>query len=156
MKNIWLCPHCEQTSTRHWNLKTHIDRKHHGMGKPVSVNPSSTRNLSKNTGTIGRIDATASHDEHQQSMKPESERQPQAKHFLRDYLEWVGPIAEFDRIIKGLSAPSFQTSRASDNDPSFLGQGRPANQLSQTNLKPVLGYKFVLVPNKYFISCLLF
>ncbi|HJU78410.1 MAG TPA: hypothetical protein VJ599_02455 [Nitrososphaeraceae archaeon] len=35
MKNKWLCPHCTQTSTRHWNLKTHIKRKHGGMGQPM-------------------------------------------------------------------------------------------------------------------------
>jgi hypothetical protein len=31
----WHCPHCSQTSSRHWNLKTHIRRKHHGTGKPI-------------------------------------------------------------------------------------------------------------------------
>ena len=31
----WHCPHCSQTSLRHWNLKTHIRRKHHGTGKPI-------------------------------------------------------------------------------------------------------------------------
>ena len=31
----WHCPHCCQTSTRHWNLKTHIERKHQGIEKPI-------------------------------------------------------------------------------------------------------------------------
>jgi hypothetical protein len=31
----WHCPHCSQTSSRHWNLKTHIGRKHQGTGKPI-------------------------------------------------------------------------------------------------------------------------
>jgi hypothetical protein len=31
----WHCLHCSQTSSRHWNLKTHIRRKHHGIGKPI-------------------------------------------------------------------------------------------------------------------------
>jgi hypothetical protein len=31
----WRCPHCSQTSSRHWNLKTHIGRKHQGTGKPI-------------------------------------------------------------------------------------------------------------------------
>ena len=31
----WHCPHCSQTSSRLWNLKTHIGRKHQGIGQPV-------------------------------------------------------------------------------------------------------------------------
>ena len=31
----WHCPHCSQTSLRHWNLKTHIGRKHQGTGQPI-------------------------------------------------------------------------------------------------------------------------
>lgn len=31
----WHCQHCSQTSSRRWNLKTHIGRKHHGTGQPV-------------------------------------------------------------------------------------------------------------------------
>ncbi len=31
----WYCRHCDQTSTRHWNLKIHIQRKHSGLGEPV-------------------------------------------------------------------------------------------------------------------------
>ena len=29
------CPHCLQASSRHWNLKTHIRRKHQGIGQPI-------------------------------------------------------------------------------------------------------------------------
>jgi hypothetical protein len=36
MKNKkWYCPHCSQTSSRHWNLKKHIERKHQGRGQPI-------------------------------------------------------------------------------------------------------------------------
>lgn len=31
----WYCRNCDQTSTRHWNLKIHIQRKHSGLGEPV-------------------------------------------------------------------------------------------------------------------------
>ncbi len=34
-KAKWHCPHCSQASSRHWNLKTHIRRKHQGIGQPV-------------------------------------------------------------------------------------------------------------------------
>jgi hypothetical protein len=29
------CPHCPQTSSRRGNLKTHIERWHHGIGQPI-------------------------------------------------------------------------------------------------------------------------
>jgi hypothetical protein len=31
----WHCPHCSQTSSRRGNLKTHIERWHHGIGQPI-------------------------------------------------------------------------------------------------------------------------
>jgi hypothetical protein len=34
-KANWHCPHCLQASSRHWNLKTHIRRKHQGIGQPI-------------------------------------------------------------------------------------------------------------------------
>ena len=37
MTDKWHCPYsnCPQSSTRHWNLKTHIDRRHNGVGSPT-------------------------------------------------------------------------------------------------------------------------
>jgi hypothetical protein len=35
MTDRWYCHHCGQSSTRNWNLKTHIKRKHYGTGNPV-------------------------------------------------------------------------------------------------------------------------
>ena len=34
-KRKWYCPRCPQTSSRHWNLKKHIERWHHGIGQPI-------------------------------------------------------------------------------------------------------------------------
>ena len=31
------CPDCEYVSTRHWNVKSHIKKKHGGVGEPVRV-----------------------------------------------------------------------------------------------------------------------
>ena len=31
----WSCPFCSQGSTRHWNLKVHIHRRHNGIGEPI-------------------------------------------------------------------------------------------------------------------------
>jgi hypothetical protein len=37
MTEKWHCPYsnCTQSSTRHWNLKIHIDRRHNGVGSPI-------------------------------------------------------------------------------------------------------------------------
>src|SRR5436309_3496386 len=37
MMQKWHCPYafCTQSSTRHWNLKVHIHRKHNGRGNPT-------------------------------------------------------------------------------------------------------------------------
>ncbi len=36
-RELWFCPNCSQTSTRHWNVKTHIKRKH-GSRQPIRRN----------------------------------------------------------------------------------------------------------------------
>lgn len=37
MTEKWHCPYsnCTQSSTRNWNLKIHIDRRHNGVGIPI-------------------------------------------------------------------------------------------------------------------------
>ncbi|HEX5892374.1 MAG TPA: hypothetical protein VFY41_05890 [Nitrososphaeraceae archaeon] len=32
----WNCPNCEMSSSRHWNVKRHIQRRHRTMSQPVS------------------------------------------------------------------------------------------------------------------------
>jgi hypothetical protein len=36
MKTGWNCPHCQISSSRHWNMQRHIDRRHGGTGEPVT------------------------------------------------------------------------------------------------------------------------
>src|SRR5919112_3858947 len=38
MKTGWNCPHCQMSLSRHWNMQRHIDRRHGGMGEPVTYN----------------------------------------------------------------------------------------------------------------------
>lgn len=47
----WRCPHCSQTSSRHWNLEIHIKRKH-GIRHPIEAG-----SHSNNIGTTGRCSA---------------------------------------------------------------------------------------------------
>ena len=47
MKKIWKCPNCTQISTRHWNLKRHIERKHRaGQTNLTYISGNSTFNFS--------------------------------------------------------------------------------------------------------------
>jgi len=39
MRSLYSCPHCNQTSTRRWNLETHIKRLHGGAGRPIPKVP---------------------------------------------------------------------------------------------------------------------
>ena len=46
----WSCPFCSQASTRHWNLKVHIQRRHNGIGGPIrTAGP-----FNSNYGTVRR------------------------------------------------------------------------------------------------------
>jgi hypothetical protein len=39
-----LCPSCTELSlTRHWSVRRHIQRKHDGVGEPISINTYQTR-----------------------------------------------------------------------------------------------------------------
>jgi hypothetical protein len=43
-KEGWLCPHCPQRSNRHWNIQTHIKRKHDAIGQPMKAGSSTFNN----------------------------------------------------------------------------------------------------------------
>jgi hypothetical protein len=36
----WVCPNCPELrhGSRHWSVGRHIDRKHNGIGEPISLN----------------------------------------------------------------------------------------------------------------------
>ena len=37
LRTPWYCPYCNQTSTRKWNVSTHIKRKHPGEFNPFDL-----------------------------------------------------------------------------------------------------------------------
>lgn len=44
LRTKWVCPNCTELSpTRHWSVQRHIQRKHDGVGEPISVNTYQTR-----------------------------------------------------------------------------------------------------------------
>jgi uncharacterized C2H2 Zn-finger protein len=36
MKTQWRCPNCDMSSSRHWNVRRHVERSHDSNGQPVS------------------------------------------------------------------------------------------------------------------------
>jgi uncharacterized C2H2 Zn-finger protein len=36
MKTQWRCPNCDMSSSRHWNVRRHVERSHNSIGQPVS------------------------------------------------------------------------------------------------------------------------
>jgi len=55
-KEGWLCPYCPQRSHRHWNIQTHIKRKHDAIGQPVKAgSPTFNNNISSNQFVSGRM-----------------------------------------------------------------------------------------------------
>ncbi len=44
LRTKWVCPNCtELLPTRHWSVQRHIQRKHGGIGEPISINSHRTR-----------------------------------------------------------------------------------------------------------------
>ena len=41
----WVCPNCPELrhGSRHWSVGRHIERKHNGIGEPISLNTGRTR-----------------------------------------------------------------------------------------------------------------
>ena len=37
MRPPYMCPNCEYISTRNWNVKSHINKTHGGLGEPVRI-----------------------------------------------------------------------------------------------------------------------
>jgi hypothetical protein len=55
-KEGWLCPYCPQRSHRHWNIQTHIKRKHEAIGQPVKAgSPTFNNNISSSQFVSGRM-----------------------------------------------------------------------------------------------------
>jgi hypothetical protein len=55
-KEGWLCPYCPQRSHRHWNIQTHIKRKHDAIGQPVKAgSPTFNNNISSSQFVSGRM-----------------------------------------------------------------------------------------------------
>jgi hypothetical protein len=107
----WHCQHCSQTSSRRWNLKTHIGRKHHGIGQPVRQD--GTHSITMSNAAIEFIPDTdmmmslqnnnnnyeLSHQVHPNSFSRSSylrkeEDTPKKRDILDEILEFWRPITQ--------------------------------------------------------------
>jgi hypothetical protein len=50
----WYCPNCVQTSTRRWNIRVHIQRKHRGIHQPVRNGESARQHSPFNSAVMGQ------------------------------------------------------------------------------------------------------
>jgi hypothetical protein len=59
-KTKWLCPTCTELSpTRHWSVRRHIQRKHDGVGEPISFNTYQTRDQMHMASSVSDSYATS-------------------------------------------------------------------------------------------------
>jgi hypothetical protein len=73
----WYCPFCSQASTRHWNLKVHINRRHNGIGEPIGTAGS----FNSSFGSVhGQLEPAAAH-----SAKSNNFRNNPAHAYKTDY-----------------------------------------------------------------------
>jgi hypothetical protein len=56
MKGPWKCPSCSYISTRNWNIKSHINRKHSGYGVPLHLLRTKTAIISNSQDLIHDTD----------------------------------------------------------------------------------------------------
>jgi hypothetical protein len=137
----WHCPHCSQTSSRHWNLKTHIGRKHQGIGQPIREDgthsmsnsdiqfiPDMMMSLQNNNNNYN-----TNHQVHPNSFSGslylrKEEQTPKKRDALNEWLEFWRPITqqmkeilEIKKFIAELSSYSSSSSQQ-PNIITSLGQ----------------------------------
>jgi hypothetical protein len=75
----WSCPYCAQTSTRHWNLKVHIHRRHNGIGEPIQT---AAVSFNSSYGAVrGQLEPAAIHS----AKRDDSFRNIPARVYKTDY-----------------------------------------------------------------------
>jgi hypothetical protein len=157
----WHCQHCSQTSSRRWNLKTHIGRKHHGIGQPVREDR--THSITMSNAAIQFIpdimmslqnnnnNYELNHQVHSNSSSSRSlylrkkEETPKKRDALDEWLEFWRPLTqkmkEIQEIMKTIN--EFFSPSSSLQQPSIitgLGQTPIMEQIippvTRTALRP--------------------
>ena len=113
----WHCPHCSQTSSRRWNLKTHIGRKHQGIGQPVredGTNSIATSNADMpfTPHMMMSLQNNNNNNEMNHQRRPSSfsrslylrkeENTPKKRDAVDEWLEFWRPMAQKMKEIQGI------------------------------------------------------
>jgi hypothetical protein len=130
MKELYGCPHCYQTSTRRWNLKTHINRRHTGAGRPIpkiASDPLWTGGVEYKTGFKNDIIPITRHD-------------PKATD-TGDFLEQILQRLRKQKEIKDLCSELYgQQAPSIISHPHALNMGLMISELAAT-CGTTLGFK---------------
>jgi hypothetical protein len=94
----WCCPSCSQTSSRCWNLKKHIERKHQRRGQPIredvwhsfSTNTSTATHFIPDMMSLQNNNYDLNHQRYQQTLSSAS---PYSK--IEDTSKKRDPVYEF-------------------------------------------------------------
>lgn len=155
----WRCLHCSQTSSRYWNLKTHIRRKHQGRGRPIREDEWHSTYTTSSTATHYIPDmmmsmqnnnydpnyqrhlytfSTAQHkiEEGEEAFK---KREPitETLELGRKCVGWLRLYVE----LKNLSTQLWSTTPNFTDQLSFLQQPLQSTQYINSNFTPPFGFR---------------
>lgn len=104
MKNPWKCPSCTYVSTRNWNIKSHINRKHRGYGRPLPllggkatiIGHNRTKNFTPNSdGSVKNL-----YFNEESIFRSLIEQKDQREILLYDILEQISPqFREIEQLL---------------------------------------------------------
>jgi len=161
----WCCPRCSQTSSRHWNLKKHIERRHQGIGQPIredgwcptsNTSPTATHyipdmmslqdNNNNHRLNYQRYPHTFSAEQRkiEEGEEASKKRDPisESLEFGRKLVEWLSQFVELKNLSNHLlsTRPNF-TDQLSVLQPQQLLQ---RTQYINTNFTPPFGFRVYL------------
>jgi hypothetical protein len=161
-KKIWKCPHCKQTSTRNWNLKTHIRRQHGGIGFPIMDSDAITSEVIYDYDQYDyrgypiktNLDAISSIGMHYNRRDPLHDM----AYFIHKNNNLLSQIIEFTKLSKQLSSSSLISHSMSvqekPNPSHFISDTvQDTTSISNTNPTKVLGFKIFYTCNRCLEGC---
>jgi hypothetical protein len=99
---IWKCSDCDQTCTRLWNLKIHIQRKHSGLGRAIKQNKNNTKfnGESERFESQGRDQNQLYGQEIQSNVRPDfGFKGTRQEDFIDKFLVQIHKISEIKNLV---------------------------------------------------------
>jgi hypothetical protein len=124
-KEDWLCPHCYQRSHRHWNIKTHIKRKHDAIGQPIKAGSSTFNNNTDSSqfvsDTIDYVKKDNWNNKPSFSSRVPSKEESQNTDPIDNMLPWIRKYNEFLRACVEFNDLSRRLSASPSQLPAMMG-----------------------------------